>query len=559
VRRFLCLAFLSAIPLAGGALADEPKAAPLAEREQAKSREPLFDGLGSRSRDVTTASPETQRFFDQGLKFLFAFNHDEAIRSFRQAAEFDQACAMAWWGIAYACGPHINNPAVDEAHAHQGSDALAKARACAPGASPVERSLIDALTKRYADPPPVDRKGLDQAYARAMRAVWTKYPGDTDVGALYAEALMDLRPWDLWTHDGQPQPGTGEVTKVLDDVLAREKDHPLALHLYIHLYEASPHPGKADSAANRLRDFQPGLAHLVHMPSHIDVRRGRWKEAESANEKAIASDEAYRKIRPNQGFYRMYMLHNHQMLAFAAVMRGESARAIRAVDEMIAAVPPDWARQNAVLADGTLALPLEIRMRFGRWNEVLAAPEPTGIFPAARAFRHAARGSALAATGKVAEARHELDAFRTAKKKVPDSAVIVVNKAVDVLEVAEHFVTGEVLYREGKPEEAFAAFGEAVRREDALRYAEPPDWIIPVRHALGAALLQSGRYAEAERIYRDDLKRHPENGWSLFGLSRSLALQGQTGEASRIRARFDQAWADADVKLSSSCFCQPGV
>jgi tetratricopeptide (TPR) repeat protein len=222
-------------------------------------------------------------------------------------------------------------------------------------------------------------------------------------------------------------------------------------------------------------------------------------------------------------------------------------------------VPPDWARQNATLADGALAMPLELRMRFGRWEEVLAAPEPDAIFPTARAFRHAVRGSALAATGKVAEARTELGAFLEAKERVPDSAVIVVNKAVDVLGVAEHLLTGEILYREGKPDEAFAALREAVRREDALRYAEPPDWIIPVRHALGAALMQSGRYGEAERVYRDDLERHPENGWSLFGLARSLELQGKADEAERVRARFEKAWSGADVKLSSSCFCQPGV
>jgi tetratricopeptide (TPR) repeat protein len=346
---------------------------------------------------------------------------------------------------------------------------------------------------------------------------------------------------------------------VLQAVIAREPDHPLALHLSIHALEASPHPERADAAADRLRDLQPGLAHLIHMPSHIDVRRGRWEEAERANEKAIAADEAYRRVRPNQGFYRIYMLHNRHMLAFAAVMRGESGRAIRAIDEMIAAVPPDWARQNATLADGALAMPLELRMRFGRWEEVLAAPEPDAIFPTARAFRHAVRGSALAATGKVAEARTELGAFLEAKERVPDSAVIVVNKAVDVLGVAEHLLTGEILYREGKPDEAFAALREAVRREDALRYAEPPDWIIPVRHALGAALMQSGRYGEAERVYRDDLERHPENGWSLFGLARSLELQGKADEAERVRARFEKAWSGADVKLSSSCFCQPGV
>ena len=559
MSRPLCLAFLGAATLVGGALAEEPKALPETPAPGPQAREPLFDGLGPRSRRVTTTSADAQRYFDQGLKFLYAFNHDEAIRSFRQAATLDPACAMAWWGIAYACGPHINNSSVDEAHAREGSGALAQARERSAGASPVERALIDALTKRYADPQPADRGPLDRAFADAMRAVWEANPGDADVGALYAEARMDLRPWDLWTHDGQPQPGTDEILGVLRAVIAREPDHPLALHLSIHALEASPHPERADAAADRLRDLQPGLAHLVHMPSHIDVRRGRWEEAERANEKAIAADEAYRRVRPNQGFYRIYMLHNRHMLAFAAVMRGESGRAIRAIDEMIAAVPPDWARQNATLADGALAMPLELRMRFGRWEEVLAAPEPDAIFPTARAFRHAVRGSALAATGKVAEARTELGAFLEAKKRVPDSAVIVVNKAVDVLGVAEHLLTGEILYREGKPDEAFAALREAVRREDALRYAEPPDWIIPVRHALGAALMQSGRYGEAERVYRDDLERHPENGWSLFGLARSLELQGKADEAERVRARFEKAWSGADVKLSSSCFCQPGV
>ena len=385
--RDICFALIAAANLAwGGQLVGhgkQPK--PRSRPPNAQAREPFFDGLGARSRPVTTASPEAQRYFDQGLKFLYAFNHDEAIRSFRQAAAIDSACAMAWWGIAYACGPHINNPVVDPAHARVGSEALAKARELAAGAKPVERSLIEAVAKRCADPPPADRAPLDRAYADSMRAVYQANPGDTDVGALYAEALMGLRPWDLWTHDGQPQPGTDEILRLLDSVLEKEPGHPLALHLYVHANEGSPDPGKADSAADRLRDLQPGLAHLVHMPSHIDVRRGRWREAERANEKAIAADESYRKARPAQGFYRIYMLHNRHMLAFAAVMRGESGRAIRAIDEMIAAVPPEWARENAALADGALAMPLELRMRFGRWDEVLAAPEPEAIFPTARA------------------------------------------------------------------------------------------------------------------------------------------------------------------------------
>jgi predicted amidohydrolase/tetratricopeptide (TPR) repeat protein len=555
----MCLALIATASLAyaGRSVAqDQPKPAPAANSQ---AREPFFEGLGTRSRPVMTASPEAQRYFDQGLKFLYGFNHDEAIRSFRQAAAIDPDCAMAWWGIAYACGPHINNPAVDPAHARAGSEALAKALELAARAKPVERSLIEAVAKRYADPLPADRAPLDRAYAEAMRAAHQANPGDTDLGVLYAEALMDLRPWDLWKHDGQPQPGTDEIIRLLDSVLEKEPDHPLALHLYVHANEASPNPGKADSAADRLRDLQPGLAHLVHMPSHIDVRRGRWKEAERANEKAITADENYRRSRPNQGFYRLYMLHNRHMLAFAAVMRGESARAIRAIDEMIAAVPPDWARENAALADGALAMPLELRMRFGRWDEVLAAPEPEPIFPTARAFRHALRGSALTATGKLKEARAELQAFLEAKKLVSDTATIVVNKAIDVLGVAEQFLTGEILYREGKQDEAFAALREAVKREDALRYAEPPEWIIPVRHALGAALLQSRRYGEAEQVYRDDLKRHPENGWSLFGLARCLELSGNAEEAKSVRARFEKAWVDADVKLASSCFCQRGL
>ena len=256
----------------------------------------------------------------------------------------------------------------------------------------MERALIEAASKRYAWPQPEDRKALDEAYAEAMEAVWRDHPRDADVGALYAEALMDLRPWDLWTTGGEPQPGTQKVVEVLEAVLSVRADHPLACHLYIHAVEASPHPEKAVRAADRLRHLQPGLPHLVHMPSHIDVRLGRWGEAAEANERAIAADRAYRAIRPGQGFYRLYMLHNRHMLAYAALMRGESRRAIAAVDAMLAELPIEWARENAAIADGYFAMPLEVRMRFGRWDEILAAPEPEATFPIARALRHAAQG-----------------------------------------------------------------------------------------------------------------------------------------------------------------------
>ena len=522
-------------------------------------REPIFEGLGTHGRKVTTASPEAQRYFDQGLCFLYAFNHDEAVRSFRQAAELDPGCAMAWWGVAIALGPHINNPLVPEERGKAAWEAIEKARSHMDAAGAVERALIEAASKRYAWPQPEDRKGLDEAYAAAMEAVWRDHPRDADVGALYAEALMDLRPWDLWTTGGEPQPGTKKVLDVLEAVLAVREDHPLACHLYIHAVEASPHPEKAVHAADRLRHLQPGLPHLVHMPSHIDVRLGHWKKAAEANERAIAADRAYRAIRPSQGFYRLYMLHNRHMLAYAALMRGESEQAIGAVDAMLAELPIEWVRENAAIADGYFAMPLEVRMRFGRWDEILAAPEPEATFPIARALRHAARGVAFAARGRVEQARGAQEEFRSARKQVADDARFGNSPANTLLDVAEHLLAGEVLYREGKEEEAFGELREAVRAEDALGYDEPPDWIQPVRHALGAALLKSGRFEEAEAVYREDLRRLPDNGWSLFGLMRALELGGKAEEADAVRSRWEEVWKDADVQLSSSCFCLPGV
>jgi tetratricopeptide (TPR) repeat protein len=296
------------------------------------------------------------------------------------------------------------------------------------------------------------------------------------------------------------------------------------------------------------------------MPSHIDVRVGDWREAELANERAIAADRAYREIRPRQGFFRLYMLHNDHMLAYAAMMRGRSARAIRAIDESVASIPADWLADPAMAAigDGYLSMPLEVRVRFGRWDEVLAAPEPDERFPLARALRHAARGIALAATGRVDEAESERAAFAAAADRVPDEAFFGNNKATDLVGVAEKMLEGEVLFRAGRIDEGLEALREAVAREDRLRYSEPPDWIIPVRHALGAALMTAGRHAEAEAVYRDDLRRLPDNGWSLYGLAASLDAQGRAADAEEVRRRFRQVWREADFELTSSCLCLPG-
>jgi tetratricopeptide (TPR) repeat protein len=521
--------------------------------------EPRLDGLGPHRRAVTTRSGDAQAYFDQGLNLLYAFNHDEAIRSFRQAAALDPGCAMAWWGVAYASGPHVNRPMVDASRNRAALEAIAKARAAIDDETPVERALIEALGTRYADPNPEDRRPLDEAFARAMREVWQSHPTDADVGALHAESLMDLRPWDLWTQDGQPQPGTDEVLDTLERVGRLNPDHPLALHLTIHALEASPHPERAKDAADRLRYLQPGLAHNVHMPSHIDVRTGDWREAEAANERAIAADRAYRSIRPRQGFFRLYMLHNDHMLAYAAMMRGRSARAIRAIDESVASIPTDWLDipEMAAIGDGYLAMPLEARVRFGRWDEILAAPEPDERFPLARALRHAARGIALAALGRVEEAESERAAFAAAKDRIPETASFGLNRALDLAAVAEKMLEGEVLYRAGRVEPGLAALGEAVAREDRLRYSEPPDWIIPVRHALGAALMREGRHAEAEAVYREDLRRLPRNGWSLYGLAAALDGQGRRDEAASVRRDFETVWADADLDLTSSCVCLP--
>jgi tetratricopeptide (TPR) repeat protein len=521
------------------------------------SKPPIYDGLGNFDRKVTTTSPEAQRFFDQGLCFLYAFNHDEAIRSFEYAAKLDPNCAMAWWGISVANGPHINNSIVPPERAKAAWAALAKARQASGRGTVTEQALIAALAKRYADPQPEDRKPIDEAYAVAMREVYRKFPNDADVGALFAESMMDLRPWDLWTADAKPQPGTEEIVATLEAVLAKSPNHPLALHLYIHAVEASPHPEKADASTDRLRSLQPGLGHLVHMPSHLDVRQGRWAQSIEANQKAIVADRRYREQSPEQGFYNVYMAHNHHMLAYSAMMCGQSKLAVDAINEMARAIPAKWIQENPLIADGFTALPLEVLVRFGRWGEALAAPEPPDYLPIARALRQCARGIAHAAQGNIAEAKKDQVVFLAACKNVPEGSGVGNNKAEDLLSVAEHLLGGEILYREGQVEHAVAELRKAIAIEDTLRYSEPPDWIHPVRHSLGATLLKERRAVEAEQVYRDDLARQPNNGWSLYGLAQSLHQQNRHAEAAQADARFAEVWKSADIKITSSCYCQP--
>ena len=529
---------------------------------QEKTAPPFYEGLGTHGRAIATSSAAAQRYFDQGLAFLYAFNHDEAIRSFRYARQLDPQCAMAQWGVALANGPHINNPLVTPERAKAAWEALGKARELAAGGNPVERDLIEALRSRYAEPQPEDRKPLDEAYAAAMRKVYQAHAGDADVGALFAEALMDLRPWDLWTapgpsQQGQAQEGTEEIVATLEAVLAKSLNHPLALHLYIHAVEASPNPEKAKPVADRLRDLAPGLGHLVHMPSHIDVRLGHWQESIEANRKAADADRRYRERSAGQDFYRVYMAHNHHMLAYSAMMCGQSKLAITAINEMAGSIPASWLKENAAVADGFAAMPLEVLMRFGRWNEVLAAPEPPEYLPIARALRRAARAIAFAAQDEFEKATAEQWAFQAARKNVAEEDYFGNNTAADLLAIAELLLDGEILARSGQTDAGIAKLRAAAEREDKLRYSEPPDWIHPIRHALGATLLAANRSAEAEQVYREDLVRQPNNGWSLFGLAKSLHLQNKHDEAKQFDSRFQEVWKNADIQITSSCFCQP--
>src|SRR5262249_10437595 len=524
------------------------------------AKEPLYDGLGSYSRKITTELDEAQRYFDQGLGFLHGFNHRAAIRAFQQAAELDPECAMAHWGVALACGPHINSMAVPPPAAELAWEGLELAQKNAENASSVERALIDALAKRYTNPQPEDRSGLDRAYADAMREVWKKYAKDPDVGALFAEAMMNLRPWDQSTPDGKPQPGTDEIIATLDAVLTLNPNHPLANHLYIHAVEASPNPERASAAADRLRNLQPGLAHNVHMPSHIDIRTGQWLKAVETNVKAVEADQRYRKIfGPAKGFLNVYIAHNRHMLGYAAMMTGQRDLAMKHIRAMVAEMPADFLKENALQAEGNVAMPLEVMVRFGLWDDILAEPEAyTDKMWFTCAFHHAARAIAYAAKGDTAGARKAQRVFIERAKLVPKEDFLSNNSCEALLAVAIPMVEGEILIAGGKIDRGIEQLRAAIQKEDALKYDEPPGWLIPVRHSLGAVLMKQQRFAEAEQVYRDDLARLPENGWSLLGLAESLRKQKKNAdEAAQTQAKFKKIWAKADLTITTSCLCQP--
>jgi tetratricopeptide (TPR) repeat protein len=527
---------------------------------EAQALEPLYDGLGSYSRKISTKSVEAQKYFVQGINFYFGFNHGAALRAFQAAETIDPDCAMNYWGAALACDGDINFPGFLPGMAELAWKQIQLARDHADDASPVEQAMIEALAQRYVEHEPDDRSSLDKAYADAMRALWKKYPGDPDVGSLFAESMMDLRPWDQWTSDGKPEPGTDEIVATLETVLKTSPQHPFANHLYIHAVEASPHPERALAAADQLRVLQPGLAHNVHMPSHIYIRVGHWEDAVTTNLEAVAADRRYRSVFGEpKGFIVFYAAHNHQMLAYAAMMTGQKQLAVQHIREMIQGVPEEAIKQYAAVVEPLGAEPYEVLIRFGLWDEILAQPEHPEFMVFTRAFRHAARGIAYAAKGDTKSARTEQSAFLEAAKLIPAENKMLNNSCDAVLKIVTPMLNGEILVREGDVDGGLAELRKAVAAEDALKYDEPPGWILPVRHSLGANLMQAGRYSEAEQVYRDDLTHLPENGWSLYGLARCLQLEGKRNEASTVEACFEKVWANADMRITSSCLCQPGM
>jgi tetratricopeptide (TPR) repeat protein len=507
----------------------------------------LYTDLGTHHKEIGTKVPEAQKYFDQGLRLLYGFNHAEAIRSFTRATELDPNCAICWWGIAYAYGPHVN-AGMDSASGVKAYQAVQKAQSLERNAPPWQRAYIEAVAARYAAVPPANRASLDSAYSRAMRQVARKYPNDLDATTLAAESMMDLRPWNYWTPEGKPYPGSDEIVRQLESVIARNPEHPGACHYYIHAVEAV-NPELAVPCAERLARLMPGEGHMVHMPAHIYVRVGRYKDAAASNVHAIHSDETFIEGQPQPTVYSLaYYPHNIHFLAFVSSMAGKSAQAIEAAKTLKSKVNMDVAKSVGMLQEMVPYYVLTLTT-FGRWDDVLAEPLPPADIRFPTAMAHYARGVAYAAKGDFAKARVELDTVMAIDAATPANA-----EAKAPISIAVHALLGEIATRSGKTDEGIAHFKEALAIEDKGLYFEPPKWYYPIRQSLGAALLKAGRNAEAEAVYREDLKRFPENGWSLYGLSVALRAQGKAAEAQAVEKRFAKAWTDADVKLTSSRF-----
>ena len=527
--------------------------APAGQAQDERSSVPLYGNLGNHHYVITTSVPLAQLYFDQGLRLYYAFNHQEAIRSFEEAARLDPDCAMCWWGIALSLGPNINAP-MDPAAGAAAYEALQKALE-RQRISDREQALIQALSTRYAAEPPDDRSALDRAYADAMAEVVRQYPQDLEAATLYAESLMDLSPWQYWSRDGAPGPHTPELLAQLERVIEANPQHPGACHFYIHAIEQTQ-PERAVPCAERLAQLMPGAGHLVHMPGHIYIRVGRYQDAITANEHAVHADETYiREQNPAFGIYVAgYYPHNYDFLAFAASMIGRREQALAAARKINELVPQQMLREPGMtFLQHHMTRQLQMRVRFSQWDEIIGAGAPPQDLPHARAIWHYAQGRALAAQGDVAGAEAALAPLR-ATAEAPQMAELRMefNTSGAVLGIATEVLAGHIAAARGDYPEAVTRLREAARREDALVYGEPPEWSVPVRQELGLVLLAAGQPDAAEQAFREDLKRFPDNGWSLHGLSRALRAQGRDEEAEDAMERFLKIWSGADMQLANT-------
>jgi len=503
----------------------------------------LVSGLSDLHHPVSTHNPQAQQFFDQGLRFIYAFNHDEAARSFQHAAELDPKLAMAYWGVAEAVGPNYNDPA-DPDRYKRAHDAVQKAVDLSAGASPSEQAYIQAMAKRFPADPNSDLKKAAEEYHDAMRQVAAQFPDDLDAATLFAESGMNLHPWGLWLQDGTPQAGTDEIVGTLESVLKRDPDHLGAVHYYIHAVEASNNPERALAGANRLAAIAPGAGHIVHMPAHIYIRTGDYDAAVKTNEKAAEVDRAYIRATGEQGIYpMMYYSHNLHFVAMCGAMNGRYPEARKSADLLAANVGPNVKGMPPL--EGFMTIPMAVEIRFHHWNEILKMPAPDSSMKTTTVFWHFGRGLALAGTGKVTEAEAEYKIVSEAEAATPPDVIFqmpINNKAKDIMKIAENVLGAKLAVAKKDNAAAISLLREAVAIQDKLNYGEPPDWFYPVRESLGGVLLMSGDSAGAEKVFREDLERNPRNPRSLWGLHQALLLQKRDYDAGFVQKQFEASW-----------------
>ncbi|MGZ8223541.1 MAG: hypothetical protein ACXW0H_00250 [Methylobacter sp.] len=515
----------------------------------------LLDNLGNYHFPITTSNEQAQRYFDQGLRWAYAFNHQESILSFKQAAQSDTECAMCYWGIAYALGPNINAKMEDIAVA-EAFQAIQQAVQLQAKTSDLEQALISALAKRYGPKPVTDRSALDKAYADAMREVVKRYPDNAEAATLFADALMNQHPWDYWTAAGKPKPWTEEIVTALETALRIAPLNPGANHFYIHAVEASEYPERALASADRLGDLMPGAGHLVHMPAHVYMRAGLYHKAAEANRKAVSVDHHYLHSHHSEGIYPLaYVPHNHHFLSVAAANQGHSVEAIESARSTAAHTDSKAMRQPGMGGlEHYFVMPFYAQVRFGNWDDILQQPAPDRELRYANAIWHYARCYAFLAKGKLEQANNELNSLKAVAKEPAIQKLTFWDKhtMAQILDIAITVLEGELAAKRNDMATATGYLKQAVILEDNLQYDEPSPWYFPVRQSLGAVLLQAGKPEEAEQVYREDLQKNRENGWSLFGLMNSLEAQHKIDEAGAIKQRFNRAWARADITLTAS-------